>query len=157
MLANLEHQRIAGKLADGDLPPGEPLFTLRARDRFAAQVVRHWCDLAEAGGSPHEKIDEARLLANDMDRWPIKQIPGRHDTRRDDGMAARERAFRDQLATNREETIRELMAIKVDEWLESEGTSEVARVLSNWLIDGLDFRNDDTIVEMAHGRLWGIE
>jgi hypothetical protein len=92
-----------------------------------------------------------------MDRWPIKQIPGRHDTRRDDGMAARERAFRDQLATNREETIRELMAIKVDEWLESEGTSEVARVLSNWLIDGLDFRNDDTIVEMAHGRLWGIE
>jgi hypothetical protein len=46
----------------------EPLFVLRSQDKFAAATVRHWADLAEAGGANKKKVEEARQLADDMER-----------------------------------------------------------------------------------------
>jgi hypothetical protein len=47
----------------------EPIFVLRAQDRFAPEVVRYWCDLAEGIGVSAGKVAEARELAATMERW----------------------------------------------------------------------------------------
>lgn len=46
----------------------EPIFTLRAKDPFAAQAVRHWATMA-AGRHEPAKIDDALALALEMDQW----------------------------------------------------------------------------------------
>ncbi len=83
MKAREELQRLQQKLESGDLPPDEPLFVLRARDRFAAELVRQWGSEVgrHYGALPREKILEAYDIARAMDDWPIKQVPGRPDTR----------------------------------------------------------------------------
>lgn len=48
----------------------EPIFVLRAKDPFAATLVRQWADMAEADmAQPPEKIAEARKCADDMCLW----------------------------------------------------------------------------------------
>ena len=81
MKAAHEARRIARKIAEGSLPEDEPVFTLRARDRFAASMVRTWAILAEKHGSPAEKVREAQEIADRMEEWPVKQTPGRPGTR----------------------------------------------------------------------------
>lgn len=49
--------------------PTEPIFILRAQDRLAPSIVEAWADLAASLGSPHEKVREARELAESMKRW----------------------------------------------------------------------------------------
>lgn len=46
----------------------EPLFVLRAKDPMAAQTVRHWATMAE-GTHEQSKIDEAKQIADDMDKY----------------------------------------------------------------------------------------
>lgn len=75
-LAHRQHQ-----IDNGELPPDEPLFVLRAQDPLACGVVRMWCELAKWHGVPQEKIEEAIKLADRMAEWPTKQIPGRPETR----------------------------------------------------------------------------
>ena len=83
MKAQEELRRLQQKLESGDLPPDEPLFVLRAQDRFAADTVRAWVDQAvSAQIVPSAKLVEAERLAAMMDRWPVKQTPGRAETRR---------------------------------------------------------------------------
>lgn len=50
----------------------EPVFVLRAQDLFAPGLVRFWAMMAKACGAPQEKWEGAALLANDMDRWAVK-------------------------------------------------------------------------------------
>ena len=75
------------KMAEGSLPEDEPLFVLRAKDKYAARVVRYWIACCESGRrgerSPTKKLSEAYDLSELMDDWPIKQIPGRPGTRID--------------------------------------------------------------------------
>ena len=59
-----------GKAADD-----EPVFILRAQDRYAAGRVDDWADYAEEGGCPPEKVAEARDLARRMKAWPIRKVP----------------------------------------------------------------------------------
>ena len=47
----------------------EPVFVLRAQDKFAPDVVRGWAALAKAAGVPLEKRLEAELLAIEMEAW----------------------------------------------------------------------------------------
>jgi len=47
----------------------EPVFVLRAKDKFAPTVVRGWVALAKAAGVPSEKLLEAELLAIEMEAW----------------------------------------------------------------------------------------
>lgn len=47
----------------------EPLFILRAQDRFAPALVRRWADQAEASGVSPSKVHEARSLAARMEAW----------------------------------------------------------------------------------------
>jgi DICT domain-containing protein len=60
----------------------EPLFLLRAQDRFFPAAVEAWVHEAElaiaAGeGSPGliAKVREARALLRQADRWPTKKVP----------------------------------------------------------------------------------
>ena len=47
----------------------EPLFILRAQDKFAPSIVRDWADRAEEAGANPAKVREARSLANRMEAW----------------------------------------------------------------------------------------
>lgn len=50
----------------------EPVFVLRAQDRFAPAVVRIWAELVAAGAEADAdpaKVLGARLVAADMDTW----------------------------------------------------------------------------------------
>jgi hypothetical protein len=60
----------------------EPLFLLRAQDKFAAPCIELWIALTEAAmhageGSPGlaAKLREARSLLRAMERWPTKKVP----------------------------------------------------------------------------------
>jgi hypothetical protein len=47
----------------------EPIFTLRAQDTLAPVLVRAWVALAEAAGSPKDKVAEALDCAEQMEEW----------------------------------------------------------------------------------------
>lgn len=49
--------------------PDEPIFTLRAQDQLAPELVREWAREADAGGTPDEKVDEAMAVAHAMEDW----------------------------------------------------------------------------------------
>lgn len=55
--------------------PIEPVFTLRARDPFAACLVRNWITLARSAGVNGPKIFVAEQIVWQMERWPEKKIP----------------------------------------------------------------------------------
>jgi hypothetical protein len=62
----------------GKAAPDEPVFVLRAQDRFAADVVRHWANLvgsASEGSNP--KVFEAQLHADIMETWRIEHGGGK--------------------------------------------------------------------------------
>lgn len=53
-----------GKAADD-----EPVFVLRASDRFAPGLIDHWANQAHAAGVPDNKVAEAVQLADAMRVW----------------------------------------------------------------------------------------
>ena len=55
--------------------PDEPVFTLRARDPFAAFLVRQWISLAKSAGVNGMKIVDAEETAYKMERFIEKKIP----------------------------------------------------------------------------------
>jgi hypothetical protein len=60
-----------GKAADD-----EPVFILRAADRFASTVVEIWAEIvATQRGDKHPKVVEARQLAKRMLAWPTQKVP----------------------------------------------------------------------------------
>lgn len=65
-----------GKGCLGKAAPDEPVFILRAQDRFAASLVRDWALMMRMQrGSDHPKYAEAMQLADAMDAWPNRKIP----------------------------------------------------------------------------------
>ena len=60
------------------------------------------------------------------------------------------RSFSAALKTNREETIRRLMEIRVDELLE-DGRKSVVECLTRWAMDGLNLADDEVILGIAEG------
>lgn len=81
MKAADEVNRLTRKINEGSLPEDEHVFTLRARDRFAASLIRSWAHLADKHGTPAAKVAEAYAIADQAEEWPVKQTPGRPDTR----------------------------------------------------------------------------
>lgn len=49
--------------------PGEPLLVLRAQDKLAPGVVRHWAEVAERHGVNPEKVEDALRVAEAMEEW----------------------------------------------------------------------------------------
>lgn len=76
MKAAEELMHRARQMDSGALPAEEPLFVLRAQDALAAHVVKMWCAIAQINGVPEFKIKEAWALAEQMEAWPRKQLPG---------------------------------------------------------------------------------
>lgn len=77
MKAIEEVARLAAKIADGSMSPDEPLFMLRGQDAIAPLAVREWVKTAATHGTPDAKLTEAMQLADKMDKWRPRQIPGR--------------------------------------------------------------------------------
>lgn len=53
----------------------EPIFVLRAQDKFAASTIRYWAERAESAGAPREKIIEALDHAEVMEAWHTQKVP----------------------------------------------------------------------------------
>lgn len=82
MKAVEELERLREKIESGDMPEDEPVFVLRARDLLAAGAVTSWAVCAKQLKAPQERVDAALNLAEQMRKWPKKQVPGRPDTLR---------------------------------------------------------------------------
>lgn len=61
---------------------GEPVFTLRAQDVYAASTVRYWASLVRQadgdtfyGEAQAQLAREAEAIAADMDDWPTHKVP----------------------------------------------------------------------------------
>lgn len=57
------------------IPAYEPVFLLRAQDKFAAPAVRYWAALVEVQGADPAMVEAARAHARLMDLWPVKKTP----------------------------------------------------------------------------------
>jgi hypothetical protein len=53
----------------------EPIFSLRAQDELASEVVRFWCEKAMERGVAPAKVKQALDIADAMDDWPTKKLP----------------------------------------------------------------------------------
>lgn len=62
--------RCLDKVADD-----EPIFVLRAQDKFAPALVRLWVEMARATGCDDARLQEALDHADLMDAWPIRKYP----------------------------------------------------------------------------------
>ena len=111
MQAELEIARLVEKLESGDIPSEEPLFVLRGQDQTAAIAVRLWAMRAKELGTPRLKCLEALRLSDDMDQWPVKQVPGCPNTRRLDGVVWEESPMIEALELVVSERIKQL-----DKW-----------------------------------------
>jgi len=80
MRAKQEIEHLLRKIETGKLPEDEPLFVLRAKDVLASGLIHIWIIAAKAMGVPSEKLDKAQKLADEIDSWPIKEIPGCPET-----------------------------------------------------------------------------
>jgi hypothetical protein len=49
----------------------EPLFTLRGQDWVAPEIVREWAFRSLKLGSPLDKVDGARRIADAMENWQV--------------------------------------------------------------------------------------
>jgi hypothetical protein len=76
MQAKDEIARLQEKIQEGSMTEDEPLFCLRAQDKFAPVIIRLWAELCRLHGTPEKKVDEALELAASMTAWPVEQIPG---------------------------------------------------------------------------------
>ena len=62
--------------ADGTpLPSDEPVFVLRAQDRFAAQTVYYYAGVISKATRNYAASSEIMNIANLMEQWPIKKVP----------------------------------------------------------------------------------
>ena len=59
-----------GKAADD-----EPVFVLRAQDCHAADLVEKWAIWVSVSDVSSDKVGEARLIAEQMRRWPVHKQP----------------------------------------------------------------------------------
>lgn len=78
LMATAKQVRAEARLAKGCLGKAhdnEPVFVLRAQDKFAAGLVVDWADCAEAAGCPAAKVEDARAVANAMARWHTQKLP----------------------------------------------------------------------------------
>lgn len=55
------------------LQPNEPFFLLRGQDRSAPKCVRDWAARAQAAGVDPAKVQEAWLVADEMERYAIER------------------------------------------------------------------------------------
>ncbi len=64
------NDRVLDKISDD-----EPIFVLRAQDKFAPILIRLWADLAQQYGISEERHNEAIDLVEEMESWPTRKYP----------------------------------------------------------------------------------
>ena len=84
-----EVKRLMDMIASGEMPPDEPVVTMRARDPNAPAAVLAWIVASHDSKVPDEKLNATRQEVADMQHWPTKQVPGRPETRTYKGVSAR--------------------------------------------------------------------
>jgi hypothetical protein len=65
----------ASKTAAGCEADGEPVFLLRAQDRWAPLALYHWASFVENNLSNNGLANEARRIAGEMAKWPTRKEP----------------------------------------------------------------------------------
>lgn len=58
-----------------DIPAEEPVFILRAQDRFAASAVRFWAFSMVNHGGDQATFEAAMAQAAALEAWPVKKMP----------------------------------------------------------------------------------
>lgn len=53
----------------------EPLFVLRAQDSLAPTIIRAWAARARRAGCSEDKVQEAYVIAEEMEHWPNRKLP----------------------------------------------------------------------------------
>jgi hypothetical protein len=70
--AEVIEQANQGQGCLGKAHPSEPVFILRAQDRFAPDLLEAWASKVEiAKGTQTEKARRARALAHEMRAWQV--------------------------------------------------------------------------------------
>jgi hypothetical protein len=57
------------------VPHDEPVFILRAQDKYAAHLVLQWAILLNNAGGNFEKVKEALQISKEMSNWPTQKLP----------------------------------------------------------------------------------
>lgn len=60
---------------DGKIPQDEPVFLLRAQDRYASLAVAMYAYILDRFGCDDRLVRMARDHVASMDAWPIKKDP----------------------------------------------------------------------------------
>ncbi len=64
------NDRVLDKISDD-----EPIFVLRAQDKFAPIIIRLWADLVQQYGISEERYNEALEVIEEMESWPTRKYP----------------------------------------------------------------------------------
>ena len=59
----------------GKIPADEPVFLLRAQDKFAATLVRIYAQMLRDAGISGGIVTLCKEQAQRMDAWPVKKMP----------------------------------------------------------------------------------
>ena len=59
----------------GKIPEDEPVFLLRAQDKFAADTLRCYAQMIGFEGADDAIIQATLEQADRMDAWPVKKVP----------------------------------------------------------------------------------
>lgn len=65
----------AGRGCLGKAADDEPVFVIRAQDKFAPVLVRLWAELVVNESGNSKKTADAMILASEMQKWPDRKIP----------------------------------------------------------------------------------
>ena len=64
---------------DGKIPTGEPVFLLRAQDKYAAEAVKYYAELISRDADASDKALDISAIAFDwsetMEAWPHHKSP----------------------------------------------------------------------------------
>ena len=69
-------KRYQEHIDQGHLDPNMPAFLLIGCDEVAPKAVRSWADYAAEAGTPPARCQNAREIAQAMESWPNRRVPG---------------------------------------------------------------------------------
>ena len=63
------------KKLDSFIPKDEPVFLLRASDKYAPRVIKYWAEKVESNGGQKQMADDARKHADKMEAYGKSKMP----------------------------------------------------------------------------------
>lgn len=73
---HIDREQLVKTSNNEPIPEGEPVFILRARDRFSAQSIAFYIELCQANGVPHDRLQQLEVVKEKFLRWSNVKTPG---------------------------------------------------------------------------------